>query len=293
MKKKSIIILTIIAIFVLITAFSSCYCVNENEYAYVIRFSKIERIEKSAGLHFKSPFMDSVKFFPKNIQLYDLAPSDVLTSDSKTMSVDSYVLWKISDPMTFYKTLGSIPEAQNRLDAATYNALKNIIGTMSQDSIITPSVDDGRNDLNVVVHEQVKSSTTDYGIEITDVKIKRFDLPTENEEAVYQRMISDRNQTAEKYRAEGSSEATKMKNDVDKQVNIIVSDAKAQAEEIVAEGEKQYIKLLAETFNTVEKENFYIFMRSLDTLKTSLTGEQKTIILGADSELAKILQGLE
>ena len=286
MKKKSIIILTIIAIFVLITAFSSCYCVNENEYAYVIRFSKIERIEKSAGLHFKIPFMDSVKFFPKNIQLYDLAPSDVLTSDSKTMSVDSYVLWKISDPMTFYKTLGSIPEAQNRLDAATYNALKNIIGTMSQDSIITPSVDDGRNDLNVVVHEQVKSSTTDYGIEITDV-------PTENEEAVYQRMISDRNQTAEKYRAEGSSEATKMKNDVDKQVNIIVSDAKAQAEEIVAEGEKQYIKLLAETFNTVEKENFYIFMRSLDTLKTSLTGEQKTIILGADSELAKILQGLE
>ena len=293
MKKKSIIILTIIAIFVLITAFSSCYCVNENEYAYVIRFSKIERIEKSAGLHFKIPFMDSVKFFPKNIQLYDLAPSDVLTSVSKTMSVDSYVLWKISDPMTFYKTLGSIPEAQNRLDAATYNALKNIIGTMSQDSIITPSVDDGRNDLNVVVHEQVKSSTTDYGIEITDVKIKRFDLPTENEEAVYQRMISDRNQTAEKYRAEGSSEATKMKNDVDKQVNIIVSDAKAQAEEIVAEGEKQYIKLLAETFNTVEKENFYIFMRSLDTLKTSLTGEQKTIILGADSELAKILQGLE
>lgn len=293
MKKKSIIILTIIAIFVLIMAFSSCYCVNENEYAYVIRFSKIERIEKSAGLHFKIPFMDSVKFFPKNIQLYDLAPSDVLTSDSKTMSVDSYVLWKISDPMTFYKTLGSIPEAQNRLDAATYNALKNIIGTMSQDSIITPSVDDGRNDLNVVVHEQVKSSTTDYGIEITDIKIKRFDLPTENEEAVYQRMISDRNQTAEKYRAEGSSEATKMKNDVDKQVNIIVSDAKAQAEEIVAEGEKQYIKLLTETFNTVEKENFYIYMRSLDTLKTSLTGEQKTIILGADSELAKILQGLE
>lgn len=293
MKKKSIIILIIIAIFVLITAFSSCYCVNEDEYAYVVRFSKIERIEKSAGLHFKIPFMDSVKFFPKKIQLYDLAPSDVLTSDSKTMSVDSYVLWKISDPMTFYKTLGSIPEAQNRLDAATYNALKNIIGTMSQDSIITPSVDDGRNDLNVVVQEQVKSSTTDYGIEITDVKIKRFDLPAENEEAVYQRMISDRNQTAEKYRAEGSSEATKMKNDVDKQVNIIVSDAKAQAEEIIAEGEKQYMKLLAETFNTVEKENFYIFMRSLDTLKTSLTGEQKTIILGADSELAKILQGLE
>ena len=239
-----------------------------------------------------SPSSQSI-YFPKNIQLYDLAPSDVLTSDSKAMSVDSYVLWKISDPMTFYKSLGSISEAQVRLDAATYNALKNIISTMSQDSIITPSVDDGRNDLNVTVCDQVKSATTDYGIEITDVKIKRFDLPEENETAVYQRMISDRNQIAEKYRAEGESEATIMKNEVDKQVNIIISDANAQAEEIVAQGESEYMKLLADTFNTAEKEEFYIFMRSLETLKSSLTGEQKTVILGSDSELAKILQGIK
>lgn len=290
--KKTIIILAILVI-ALIAIFTTCYTVEENEYAYVIRFSKIEHIEDNAGLHFKIPFIDSVVALPKNIQLYDLAPSDVLTSDSKAMSVDSYVLWKISDPMKFYKTLGSISEAQNRLDAATYNALKNIIGTMSQDSIITPSVEDGRSDLNIVVYEQVKTATVDYGIDITDVKIKRFDLPEENETAVYQRMISDRNQIAEKYRAEGSSEATMMKNEVDKQVNIIVSDASAQAEEIVAMGEQEYMRLLAETFNTKDKEDFYIFMRSLQTLKTSLTGQQKTVILGKDSEIAKILQGIE
>lgn len=291
--KKSIIISLVIALFVVVALVSACYTVEENEYAYVVRFSKVEQVEEKAGLHFKIPFIDSVQYFPKNIQLYDLAPSDVLTSDSKAMSVDSYVLWKISDPMTFYKSLGSISEAQVRLDAATYNALKNIISTMSQDSIITPSVDDGRNDLNVTVCDQVKSATTDYGIEITDVKIKRFDLPEENETAVYQRMISDRNQIAEKYRAEGESEATIMKNEVDKQVNIIISDANAQAEEIVAQGESEYMKLLADTFNTAEKEEFYIFMRSLETLKASLTGEQKTVILGSDSELAKILQGIK
>lgn len=291
--KKSIIISLVIVLFVVIALVSACYTVEENEYAYVVRFSKVEQVEEKAGLHFKIPFIDSVQYFPKNIQLYDLAPSDVLTSDSKAMSVDSYVLWKISDPMTFYKSLGSISEAQVRLDAATYNALKNIISTMSQDSIITPSVDDGRNDLNVTVCDQVKSATIDYGIEITDVKIKRFDLPEENETAVYQRMISDRNQIAEKYRAEGESEATIMKNEVDKQVNIIISDANAQAEETVAQGESEYMKLLADTFNTAEKEEFYIFMRSLETLKTSLTGEQKTVILGSDSELAKILQGIK
>lgn len=292
-KKMIYIMLTAaILLFVIIIA-SSLYCVNENEYAYVVRFSKVERVTQSAGLHIKIPFIDSVKFFPKNIQLYDLAPSDVLTSDSKAMSVDSYVLWKISDPMTFYKTIGSIPEAQNRLDAATYNALKNIIGTISQDSIITPSVDDGRSDLNVTVCERVRNATSDYGIEVTDVKIKRFDLPTENEEAVYQRMISDRNQIAEKYHAEGESEATKIENDVDRQVNIIVSDAEAEAEEIIAQGEQEYIRMLAEAFNTPDKEEFYIFMRSLDTLKASLSGGSKTVILGADSELARLLQGLD
>lgn len=291
--KKSVIIGLVITVVAFIVLFSSCYTVEESEYAYVVRFSKVEQVIDKAGLHFKIPFVDSVQYFPKNIQLYDLAPSDVLTSDSKAMSVDSYVLWKISDPMKFYKSLGSITEAQGRLDAATYNALKNIISTMSQDSIITPSVEDGRNDLNTTVHEHVKSTTSDYGIEITDVKIKRFDLPAENETAVFQRMISDRNQIAEKYRAEGTSEATIMKNEVDKQVNIIISDANAQAEEIVAQGESEYMKLLSEAFNTKEKEEFYIFMRSLETLEASLKGEKKTIILGSDSELAKILQGLE
>lgn len=291
--KKTIIICSIIAFAVILVLFSACYTVQEDQYAYVVRFSKVEKIEENAGLHFKVPFIDSVQYFPKNIQLYDLAPSDVLTSDSKAMSVDSYVLWKISDPMTFYKSLGSISEAQNRLDAATYNALKNIISTISQDSIITPSVEDGRNDLNVTVCDQVKAATSDYGIDISDVKIKRFDLPAENETAVYQRMISDRNQIAEKYRAEGESEATIMKNEVDKQVNIIVSDAKAKAEETVAAGESEYMRLLAEAFNTEEKKEFYIFMRSLETLEASLKGDKKTVILGSDSELAKILEGVK
>ncbi len=292
-SKKVIIIAAAAVILLIILASSACYTVGEDQYAYVVRFSKVEDVKSSAGLHFKVPFVDSVRYLPKNIQLYDLAPSDVLTSDSKAMSVDSYILWRISDPMTFYKTIGTIPEAQNRLDAATYNALKNIIGTVSQDSIITPSVDDGRSDLNVMVCERVKSATLDYGIEVTDVKIKRFDLPSENEEAVYQRMISDRNQIAEKYHAEGSSEATKIMNDVDKNVNIIVSDAEAEAEQIVADGEKEYIQMLADAFNTKDKQDFYIFMRSLETLKASLSDGEKTVILGPDSELAGLLNGLE
>ena len=293
MKKGIKIIILIAAVFIIIVAASSVYTVAENEYAYVTRFSKIEHITSEAGIHFKIPFIDSVRKMPSNTLHYDLAPSDVLTSDSKTMSVDSYVLWQITDPMTFYKTLGSISEAQSRLDAATYNALKNIIGTVTQDSIITASVEDGRTDLNVTVYEQVKDATKDYGITVSDVKIKRFDLPTENEEAVYERMISDRNQIAEKYRAEGEAEATKLRSEVDKNVNIIVSDAEATAAEIEAAGESEYMKMIAEAFNTQEKQDFYIFIRSLEALENSLTGTNNTIILDEDSDIVKTLMGLE
>ncbi len=290
MKKKIMILaLCVAAVMALGVLFSSFYTVAEDEYAYVIRFSKVEHVESVAGPHLKVPFLDSVITVPKNILLYDLNPSDVLTSDSKAMSVDSYVMWRISDPMTFYRTIGSIAEAQMRLDAATYNALKNIIGTFLQEEIVTQSADDGRNALSEEISDRVKEAVPGYGIEVLDVKIKRFDLPEENEQAVYRRMISDRNQIAEKYRAEGSSEATMMRNNVDKQVNIIVSDATARAEEIKAEGEAEYMRILSAAYDSQDKMDFFAFMRSLEALKKSLSGEEKTVVLGPDSELAKIL----
>lgn len=294
MKKTIISVsVTIVVILVLIILASSTYTVNEDEYALVLRFSKIETIRKEAGLYLKTPFIDTVQKLPKNLQLYDLQPSDVLTSDSKAMSVDSYVIWKISDPLAFYKALGTIREAQVRLDAVTYNVLKNVIGTKLQTAIITKEGDAGRDTLNDEIFNSVKGSATDYGIEIMDVKVKRFDLPTQNEEAVYRRMISDRNQIAAKYLAEGQSEAAKRRNEVDKTVNITISDAQAAAEEIIAEGEAEYMRLLAEAYNTQDKQDLYVFMRSLEALKASLTGQEKTVVLGSDSELAKILLGVQ
>lgn len=292
MKKAIKIIVVVVVLLGAIVLGASCYTVSEDEYALVVRFSKVVGVTEDAGLHFKLPFVDTIKTYKKNTQLYDLQPSDVLTSDSKAMSVDSYVLWKISDPLTFYRTLGTTSEACSRLDAATYNALKNIIGTMPQDSIIQLSENAGKDDLNKSVFEQVKELTGSYGIEVTDVQIKRFDLPAENETAVYERMIAEREKIRQTYVAEGQAEAQKIKNDVDREVNIIVSDAEAKAEEIVAEGEKEYMQMLAAAYDTKDKQDFYVFMKSLDALKASLQGENKTVILGSDSELAKILMGV-
>ena len=292
MKKKAGIIIAILVVFLGVVALlGSAYVVEENEYACVVRFEKIIRTTEQAGLHFKVPFLESVKYFPKAIMFYDIPPSEVLTSDKQNMTVDSYILWHIQDPLLFYQTLGGAAAAEQRLDALTYNALKNVMGTLAQQDII--NYDDGseRNDIYEGIAASVSDLARNYGIQVVDVKIKRFDLPEANEQAVYARMISERNQIAEMYTADGEYEASVIRNDVDKQVNILISNAQAEAAKLEAEGEQEYMRLLAEAYNDPDKKDFYTFTQALEALEASLTGQEKTVILGKDSALAQILLG--
>lgn len=291
MRKTSIAIIVLLLAAVILAG--SCFTVAENEYACTVRFSKIINTTSESGLHFKVPFLDTVKYFSKATQLYDIPPSEVLTSDKQNMTVDCYILWSISDPKLFYQTLGSTSVAEQRLDALTYNELKTVMGTLAQSDII--NMEDGakRNDIYGNIASDVNDLAKTYGIRVEDVKIKQFDLPESNLNAVYGRMISERNQMAEKYTADGNYEASIIRNDVDKQVNIIVSDAQAEAAKREAEGEQEYMRLLAEAYDTKDKQEFYEFTLALDALKSSLNGDNKTVILDANSDLAKILMGAE
>ena len=290
--KKSIVI-AVIVLLALVVLGGSMFTVRENEYACTVRFSKIIDTTSEAGLHFKVPFVDTVKYFSKATMLYDIPPSEVLTSDKQNMTVDCYILWSISDPKLFYQTLGSTGVAEQRLDALTYNELKTVMGTLAQADIINMEDGGKRNDIYAGIASDVDELAQVYGIHVEDVKIKRFDLPDSNLQAVYNRMISERNQMAEKYTADGNYEASIIRNQVDKQVNILVSDAKAEAAKREADGEAEYMRLLAEAFNTPDKQDFYEFTLALDALKASLTGDEKTIILDGNSQLARILAGVE
>lgn len=281
----------VIALVVLIVLLSSFYVVQENEYACTVRFSKIIDTKSEPGLYFKTPFVDTIRTFPKAIMFYDIPPSEVLTADKQNMTVDSYVLWRIAEPLKFFQTLGSVGVAEERLDTMTYNAFKNIMGTLAQRDIINEDDASDRNDIYAGITVSVDTIAQNYGIDVVDIKIKRFDLPEANEQAVYQRMISERNQMSEKYTADGAYEASVIRNDVDKQVGIIISNAEAQAAKIQAEGEQEYMRMLAEAYNTDDKRDFYQFVLSLDALKASLNGENKTVVLGRDSFLAKLLMG--
>lgn len=289
MKKKILWIVIVLAL--VVVALSSFYTVRENEYACTVRFEKIIDTVDTAGLHFKVPFVDSVKYFTKATQLYDIPPSEVLTSDKQNMTVDCYILWSIDQPKLFYQTLGSTSVAEQRLDALTYNELKTVMGTLAQADII--NMEDGakRNEIYENIASDVDALARTYGIRVEDVKIKQFDLPESNLNAVYNRMISERNQMAEKYTADGNYEASIIRNNVDKQVNILVSDAEAEAAKREAEGESEYMRLLAEAYDSQDKKDFYEFTLALDALKQSLKGDEKTVILDGNSKLAQILMG--
>jgi len=281
-------IIAAVLLLILIAASSTFYTVKPNQHMCIARFSQIIDTISEPGLHVKIPFVDQIIQYPKEKLFYDIRPSEVLTSDSKAMTVDSFIVWRIVDAKKFYQTLGTKETAEDRLDNITFNALKIVIGKILQTDIISTD-EQSRNVLNNLVVSDVQNAVGTYGIEVIDVKIKRFDLPDDNERNVYERMISERDVIAELYRAEGIREATFIRNEVDKKVNIILSDAEARAEAIIAEGEAEYMKILAEAYNTEDKRDFYVFIRGLEALKASLTGDEKTVILDADSELARLL----
>ena len=261
---------------------------QQNEYKLIRQFGKVDRVISSSGISFKIPFIESTQSLPKETLLYDLAASDVITKDKKTMISDSYVLWKISDPLKFAQTLNSSVESgESRINTAVYNATKNAISSMSQDQVITSR--DG--ELSDMVMEAIGTNMDQYGIELLKFETKQLDLPDDNKEAVYERMISERDNIAATYKAEGNSEAKVIRNKTDKEVAIQISDAKKQAEILEAEGEQEYMKILAQAYEEEDRSEFYSFVRSLEALKTSMKGEDKTVILSADSPIAQIFEG--
>lgn len=279
----------IVILFVALIIGSSCIVItNENQYSLIRQFGKVDHVVEEAGVSFKLPFIQSVDTLPKQTLLYDLSPSDVITSDKKTMICDSYILWRITDPLKFAQTLNSsITNAENRLDTIVYNSTKNVISSTTQDGVIS-----GRDgELSTAIIANIGGTLNQYGIELLSFETKQLDLPSDNKAAVYERMISERDNIAATYSAEGSSEAQKIKNTTDKEVTVMLSEAEKNAEILVAEGEAEYMRILSEAYADESKQEFYSFVRSLDALESSMQGNNKTVILSPDSPIAEIFYG--
>lgn len=286
MKKGIIaVVITIVTFLLIITLGSSIVVTQENEYTLIKQFGKVDRVIDEAGLSFKVPFVESVYTLPKEILLYDLAPSDVITGDKKTMICDCYVLWEITDALKFSQTLNSsVGNAESRIDTVVYNAAKSVISSMTQEQVIS-----GRSDqLQDAIINNIGNSMEQYGIAILEVETIKLDLPNDNKEAVYERMISERDNIAATHIAQGQAEAQKIRNQTDKEVAIMISEAEKEAEILRAEGEAEYMRILSEAYSDESKADFYAYVRSLDAAKEALQGEDKTLILSPESPMAQI-----
>ena len=290
MKKRVIIIPGIIIVLILLI--SSLVVTRPGEYRVIKQFGKIVRVEEnngtSYGVSVKIPFVQSVTTISSKMKLSDLPPSDVMTSDKKSMISDCFVMWRINDPVKFIQKLsGSQQNAEARISSNVYNALKNVISSLTQEEVIS-----GRDgELAEVLTDMLGTNLETYGIKVDKIETKMLDLPDENKEAVYNRMISERNNIAASYKAQGEQQAQEIKNETSEQVTVLIAQAQKQADTIVAEGEAQYMKILSDAYNDADKADFYRFVRQLDAVKATLGNGKNTIVLDKDSPIAELFYG--
>ena len=286
MKRKTpLLVLIVLALFLVL---QSVVIVHAYEYKVVTQFGSVVSVYETPGPHLKIPFIQSTQSIPKKKMLYDLSPSDVTTKDKKVMNVDSFIIWEVTDPVRYMSALNASQEkAETRIGNVVYNSLKTVLSATSQEDIISGR--DGK--LAQTITSNIGSQMDPYGIRIIAVETKKLDLPDSNKESVYQRMISERNNIAAQYTADGDYKSSLLRNSTDKTVRETVAKANAEAQKIKAEGEAEYMRILSEVYDTEEEADFYEFMRALDMAEKALAGGNKTLVVSSDSPIAQVFRG--
>jgi modulator of FtsH protease HflC len=274
------------ALLVAIVAWNSAtFTVSQWMQAIVVQLGEPVRTVQEPGLYFKMPLVQEVIFFDRRLLDYDASPKDVLTKDKQQMVVDNYSRWRIVDPLRFYQTVGTEENAQSRLDDIVYSALRETLGRYTLRDIVSQR----RAELLQEVTAATNRTVQQYGIEVADVRIKRADLPEKNELNVFNRMRTERERLAKKYRAEGDEEARKIRSESDKQAQILVAEARKDAEIQRGEGDATAARIYAEAYG--RDPEFYQLSRTLQAYKKTI-GEGTTLVLSPDTEFFHLLQSL-
>ncbi len=284
MESKQGKFILIAAVLVLIGAGTTLYTVDQTQSAIVIQLGKPVGDIKGPGLHVKIPFVQNVLYFDRRLLEYDAAPAEILTQDKKNLVVDNYSRWRIVDPLKLYQSVRNIAGAQSRLDDIIYSEMRRELGLHTLSEVVSET----RSRLMENVTENSNKKAADYGIEIVDVRIKRADLPKENEKHVFGRMRAEREREAKKYRSEGQEQSIKIKAEADKDREIILADARRKAQEIMGEGDAQATKIYAEAYS-MDKE-FFEFYRSIEAYRRALPADLK-LVLTPNSEFLKYMKG--
>ncbi|TKD70621.1 protease modulator HflC [Pseudalkalibacillus hwajinpoensis] len=284
------VLLIVLLIMIIGAFFSTVFVVKEGEYKVIRQFGDVVTIETEPGLKFKIPFIQSVTTLPKYKMLYDVNPEEITTRDKKRMTVDNYAVWSVSDPKDMITNARTIENAEAKMGEFIFSVIRSELGQLEYEEIINEEKSN-RGSFNDNVRERVNKllERDAYGIQVTDVRMKRTDLPDANEQSVFQRMISERESKAQEYLSQGDADSDRIKAETDKEVDTILAKADADAQEIRAEGESEAAKIYNKAFS--KDPEFYELYRTLESYKTTLNDET-VIMLPADSPYARLLQGI-
>lgn len=267
----------------LILGASPFFVVDLTQSAIVVQLGKPVRSITEPGLQWKVPFIQDVTYFDKRLLDYDSGAQDVITKDKKTLLIDNFAKWRITDPLKVYQAFQNQRSAYKRLDDIIYSELRVEVGRHYLSEIVSKT----RSDIMAIVTKRGNEKAAAYGIEIVDVRIKRADLPEQNEKAVFARMQAEREREAKQYRAEGAEEAQKIRSEAEKDREILLAEAFKTAEELRGEGDAKAFKQYADAYRQDPK--FFEFTRSMEAYKKTFNG-RSTFILTPDSEFFKYLR---
>jgi modulator of FtsH protease HflC len=262
------------------------YTVAQWQQAIVVQLGEPVRTVQEPGLYFKLPLVQDVLYFDKRLLAYDASPKGILTKDKQQLVVDNFSRWRIRDPLQFYRTVRDEGGAQSRLDDVIYSIVRENLGRHTLREIMNEK----RTEVMAEVTKESDAKARDYGIEVTDVRIKRADLPEKNELNVFDRMRAERERQAKKFRAEGDEEARKIRSESDKDVQILMAEARKQAEITRGAGDAQAVKIFADAYG--RDPDFYQLVRTLEAYRKSIT-DGTTVVLSPNSEFFRYLKQLD
>ncbi len=280
--RTGILILLVLAAVVL---YSSVFIVQQTQYALVLRFGAVQSAISEPGLKFKLPLVDNVTYFEKRVLDLDLPVQTVLSADRQNLEVDAFTRYRISDPLRFYQAVGDIERARQRLSSFTNSAMRNVLANASRDAIVRTE----RAALMNRIQEDVNRQAQSLGIEMVDVRLTRVDLPNANSQAVYKRMITEREREAADLRANGNQQAQIIRARAEREATIIRAEANRKAEELRGQGDADRNRILADAFG--QDPEFFTFYRSMQAYETGLKGTGTRLVLSPDSEFFRYFNG--
>lgn len=269
---------------VVIVLLGSMFTVDQRQMGVVFQFGEAVRVVKEPGLNFKIPLIQDVRFYDNRILNVTADAKELTAADGKRIIVDSFAKYKIIDPVNFFRTVQSYQGANLRLNKILESAMRKVIGRVNLSTLLT----DERSNLMLLIRDQVDAEAKVFGIDIIDARIKRADLPTENSEAIYKRMQTEREKEAKQIRAEGFEEGARIRSKADKESLIIMADARRDAETVKGEGDAEATKIYNNAYS--KDPEFYKFYRSLSSYKKSLSEENTSFVVSPQAEYFKYLK---